>query len=120
MLAGLSLLAATALGAYAAHGLERILAPDSLDAFRTGVEYHFYHGLGLIGVALLRDRYPEARAFAWSAWLLIAGTVLFCGTIYVTSFGLMRFLGIAAPIGGLCFIGAWLALAIGAFSLSRR
>jgi len=108
---------ATALGAYAAHGLERVLDAHALGNFRTGVEYHFYHALGLFGVALLRQRHPESAAFGVAAWLLLAGIVLFSGSLYVTAFGLLRFLTAAAPIGGLCFIAAWVALAVGALRL---
>ena len=119
-IAGVSLLIATSLGAYAAHGLDRILPPDALSTFRIGVQYHFYHGLGLIGVTLLSDRFPMVRAFRISAWLLIAGTILFSGSLYVTAFGSLRFLGMAAPIGGLCFLGAWLSVSYGAWSNRPR
>ena len=43
--------AAVALGAFAAHGLKARLAPELLSAFQTGVQYHFYHALGLLAVA---------------------------------------------------------------------
>jgi uncharacterized membrane protein YgdD (TMEM256/DUF423 family) len=118
-IAAASLLLATALGAFAAHGLDGLLEPDSLAAFRTAVDYQFFHGLGLIGAGLLNERYAEVRAFAVAGWLLIIGTLLFCGSIYVTSFGFMTFLGAAAPIGGLSFMLAWLCLGFGAWR-SRR
>jgi uncharacterized membrane protein YgdD (TMEM256/DUF423 family) len=108
---------ATALGAYAAHGLDRLLDAHALGNFRTGVEYHFYHALGLLGVALLRERHPQSAAFGLTAWLLLAGIVLFSGSLYVTAFGVLSFLTAAAPIGGLCFIAAWIALAVGALRL---
>ena len=108
---------ATGLGAYAAHGLERVLEPPALENFRTGVQYRFYHALGLFGLALLLERHPQSRPLAVSAWLLFAGILLFCGSLYVTAFGVLRFLTAAAPIGGLCFIAGWIALAYGAARL---
>ena len=44
---------AVTLGAFGAHGLEQIMAPDLLNTFNTGVEYHMYHALELIGTAIL-------------------------------------------------------------------
>jgi uncharacterized membrane protein YgdD (TMEM256/DUF423 family) len=115
--AAILLALATAFGAYAAHGLEQVLEVRPLTNFRTGVQYHFFHALGLFGIALLRERHPHARALAVSAWLLLAGIVLFSGSLYVTAFGYLRFLAAAAPIGGACFIAGWLALAYGAVRL---
>jgi uncharacterized membrane protein YgdD (TMEM256/DUF423 family) len=89
-----------------------------LTNFRTGVQYQFFHALGLFGIALLRERHPRITALAVSAWLLFAGIVLFCGSLYVTAFGYLRFLTAAAPIGGACLIAGWLALAYGALKLS--
>jgi uncharacterized membrane protein YgdD (TMEM256/DUF423 family) len=116
--AAILLALATACGAYAAHGLERVLEVRPLTNFRTGVQYQFFHALGLFGIALLRERHPRITALAVSAWLLFAGIVLFCGSLYVTAFGYLRFLTAAAPIGGACLIAGWVALAYGALKLS--
>lgn len=107
---------ATALGAYAAHGLDRLLDGAGLANFRTGVDYHFYHALGLLGIALLRERAKDDRALAISGWLLVAGIALFCGSLYVGAFVSLGVLGMAAPLGGLCFIVGWLLAAYSLYS----
>ncbi len=114
LISALLLSLATALGAYAAHGLERWLAPDAVATFRTGVEYHFYHGLGLLAVALLIDRFETRRLLIIAAWLMVTGTVLFSGSLYLLAFVRASFLGPITPLGGVCFIAAWLCLAYAA------
>jgi uncharacterized membrane protein YgdD (TMEM256/DUF423 family) len=117
--AGLVLLLATAFGAYASHGLEGVLAPRTLVTLHTAIEYQFYHGLGLLAAALLADRYPASRWIKAAGVLFIAGIVLFCGALYVTSLGGPAVAGRAAPLGGICLIAAWLALVLAALRTPR-
>jgi len=101
---------AVALGAFAAHGLKDKLAPDMLAVFKTGVEYQFLHALGLLAVAWAVTRWPGMGVLA-SGWLMIAGIAIFSGTLYGLSLTGIRWLGAITPIGGLCFLAGWLALA---------
>ena len=108
----LLLAAATMLGAWAAHGLEALIDAESVATFRTGVEYHFYHALGLLAVGILIDRLGPGGLLLSAGWLLLAGILLFSGSLYVLAFGIARFLGPITPLGGLCFIVAWCCLAV--------
>lgn len=45
-------------------------------------------------------------------WLCLAGTVLFCGTLYLKALSPWPTPGLFAPIGGTAFILAWLAIAL--------
>ena len=109
----LTLLLATVFGAYGTHGLRDSLPTVAWDAYTTAVEYQFYHGLGLIGTTLVAQRYPRSRLIALSGWLLLAGLILFCGSIYATTFGAPAAIGSLAPIGGSAFMLGWLALGVG-------
>lgn len=112
LISGALLLAlATGLGAWAAHGLESLIEPAAVATFRTGVEYHFYHALGLLGIGLLIESRSADRLLRISGWLLIAGILTFSGSLYLLAFGVARFLGPVTPLGGLCFILGWLLLA---------
>ena len=64
------------LGAFGAHGLKARLEPSLLAAYQTGVEYHLYHGLGLILVGVLGFHFPGAAGLQWGGWLLLAGMLL--------------------------------------------
>ncbi len=111
--AALALLAATLLGAYGTHSLRDTLTAAAWDAYETAIAYQFYHGLGLIGTTLVAQRYPGSRLIALSGWLLLAGIILFCGSIYATTMGAPAAIGSLAPLGGMAFMLGWLALAVG-------
>ena len=51
-------------------------------------------------------------ARTWVCWLLAAGVVLFCGSLYLLALTGLRALGAVTPLGGLSFIAAWLLLAV--------
>ena len=109
--AAIALAAAVALGAFGAHAIKGRLAPESFAVYQTAVQYHFWHALGLLGVAILLGQWPTAQALAWSAWLLIAGLFLFCGSLYALALTGVSWLGALTPIGGGAFIAAWVILA---------
>jgi len=79
--------------------------------YHTAVQYHFWHALALLGVALASTHLPDSLWLRSAGWLLVAGLILFCGSLYALAFGAPRQAGLATPLGGLCFILAWLALA---------
>jgi uncharacterized membrane protein YgdD (TMEM256/DUF423 family) len=118
--AGLSLSAATGLGAYASHGAAQALDPRSLESLRTAIEYEFYNSLGLLGVALLVERYARAALLHIAGYVILAGTVVFCGAVYARVFGAPAAVGHAAPFGGSGLIVGWLVFAIAIWRCTRR
>ncbi len=103
---------AVMLGAFGAHGLKDKLTESMMGVFQTGVQYHFYHALGLFAVAFVASQYPESTIVKWSGWTMFAGIVLFSGSLYVLSLSGIRWLGAITPLGGLAFIVAWCLLAV--------
>jgi uncharacterized membrane protein YgdD (TMEM256/DUF423 family) len=106
----LSALLSVAAGAFGAHALRERLAPDMLAVFETGARYQMYHALGLLAVAWAVGRWPGGAAIA-AGWLFVAGTALFCGSLYLLTLTGQRWLGAITPFGGLAFIAGWAALA---------
>jgi uncharacterized membrane protein YgdD (TMEM256/DUF423 family) len=102
VLAGL----AVAAGAFGAHALRARLSPEHLSVFETAARYQMYHGLGLILVGILADRWPS-RAFSVAAWLFVAGIFLFSGSLYALTVTGVRGLGAVTPLGGVCFLAGW-------------
>lgn len=100
------------LGAFGAHGLRAKLPADLLAVWNTGVQYHFFHALGLLLVGLLALHWPHAAFTRASGWLMLAGVVLFCGSLYVLALTNLRWLGALTPLGGTAFIAAWVLLCI--------
>ena len=107
LLGGLAALLAVALGAFGAHGLKARIAPELLSVYKTGVEYHFYHALGLIVVGLTALRLPESGPLKASGWAMLAGIVLFSGSLYLLALTGLSWLGAITPLGGLAFLAAW-------------
>lgn len=101
------------LGAFGAHGLKAKLAPDLLAVYKTGVEYHFYHALGLMAVGLVAAQFPQSALVRGSGWAMLAGIVIFSGSLYILSITGVRWLGAVTPIGGVAFLVAWALLAVG-------
>lgn len=105
-------LLAVMLGAFGAHALRQRLSADLLAIFQTGVQYHFYHALGLLAVGLVAHLLPGVALVRWSGVLMIAGIVVFSGSLYVLALSGVRAWGAVTPIGGLAFIVAWALLAL--------
>jgi uncharacterized membrane protein YgdD (TMEM256/DUF423 family) len=102
---------AVGLGAFGAHGLEGRVTPERLTAYRTGVLYHFLHALGILVCGALAQRGPASAALRWCVRLLVAGVMLFSGSLYALTAGAPTWVGMITPLGGLSFMLAWLMLA---------
>ena len=99
---------AVALGAFGAHALKATLQSNGmLDVWNKAVLYHFLHGVALVALALYGARNRPTY------FLLVAGIVLFSGSLYTMALTNVRWLGAITPLGGLCFLAgwAWLVLA---------
>ena len=110
---------AVALGAFGAHGLEGTITAERLATYETAARYQMYHALGLLLVALLAGRLPAASKFAWACRLLHAGIWLFSGSLYALVLSDVSALGAITPLGGLCWIAAWVLTAAGLWSGAR-
>lgn len=109
-------MAAVIFGAFGAHFLKRVLSPDHLQLFETGIRYQFYHTFAILVTALL-CRYSNRKWTTVAGWLFLAGIFFFSGSLYLLALvqflelePIQRILGPLTPLGGLLFIGGWLAL----------
>jgi uncharacterized membrane protein YgdD (TMEM256/DUF423 family) len=100
------------MGAFGAHGLKSRLSAEMLAVWQTAVQYHAWHALGLLAVGLLLPS-PWSRA---AGLLLVAGIVLFSGSLYALALGAPRVLGAVTPFGGLALIAGWLSFAAAVIS----
>lgn len=116
MLGAINAFLCVALGAFGAHGLKQRLSTDMLAVYQTGVQYHFYHALGLLAVGLILLHFPKSRLVVFSGWSMVAGIILFSVSLYVLSLTGIRGLGAITPLGGVAFLSAWAMLAYGVWS----
>lgn len=103
------------LGAFGAHGLRDRLPVEMLSIWQTAVQYHLWHALALVGVALLLAHAPGSRWLAGAGWAFVAGILLFSGSLYLLAVTGVRGLGAVTPVGGLLLIAGWLSLVVGAW-----
>ena len=100
-------------GAFGAHRLKKMLGPDRLSSFETGVKYQFYHALLLLVLGFNLGFTTSLET--WMAYSLIAGTVLFSFSIYLLCLfekqgkGL-KLIGVLTPLGGLLLLIGWALL----------
>jgi len=96
-----------AMGAFGAHALKSQLSGQLLDVYKTAVSYQMYHALALALIAVL----PSSRLLRWAGWLLVAGILLFSGSLYLLAIFNISWLGMITPFGGVAFLLAWGMLA---------
>jgi len=103
-------LLAVILGAFAAHGLEKIISQDAIETFQTGVRYQMYHAIVLlfVGSTTVLKMKTKKRIY----YTMVFGVLFFSGSIYglatntLTGFDFTT-IGFITPIGGLFLIISW-------------
>ncbi len=109
---------AVVLGAFAAHGLKGRLSAEHLDIWHTAVQYQFYHVFALLFLSTF-SRFKNGLV-TLAYYLFTFGIFFFSGSLYllstteITHLDQVRIIGPITPIGGLLFIGGWIALGLAA------
>ncbi|WP_405222091.1 DUF423 domain-containing protein [Dokdonia sp. Asnod1-B02] len=107
-------LTAVIIGAFGAHGLEKVLDASAIATFETGVKYQMYHALLLLLIPVFALS-EKTKKTVWV--LLLLGILFFSGSIYglatndLTSFDFTK-IALITPIGGTLLIVSWLLLVI--------
>lgn len=109
---------AVALGAFGAHALGGRLPADLLDTFETGARYHLVQSVGILALALGAEYWclPALRS---AGWVVVLGTVVFSGTLYLLVLTGVRWLGAVTPIGGVLMIAGWAGASLAVFRGGR-
>lgn len=100
-----------AVGAFGAHAIEARLSTELMAVFETGARYHLIHGVAVLAVAALLSTWP-GRLGDWGGWLLVAGTIVFSGSLYALALSGVTILGAVTPVGGLLLLVGWTALGV--------
>lgn len=109
---GAAALLGVAAGAFGAHGLEGRVPPGDLETFETAVRHQMWHALALVALAPAAARWPDPL-WGVAGALLLAGIVVFSGSLYALVATGVGWLGAVTPLGGLSFLAGW-ACAVGA------
>ena len=104
---------AVVLGAFGAHGLKNLVAPELIGTWEKAVRYQIYHALALLILAWAITHWPEnARLWSLGGWLFLAGVVFFSGSLYLLVLSGIKWLGAITPLGGVAFGIGWLLVLI--------
>ena len=106
---------AVAAGAFAAHALPKLAAPELVAWFEIGVRYQLIHGLAVLVCAVLTSFTAIRRIAVASGLLFILGCLLFCASLYLRVLTDDSSWAALAPFGGASFIAGWLVLGLGAW-----
>jgi len=100
---------AVVLGAFGAHVIRGALSDHYFDVYRTAVQYQMVHALGLFVVAWLSGISKDSK-ISLAGFLMVAGIIIFSGSLYVLSLTGLKLFGALTPVGGVCFLAAWVCL----------
>jgi uncharacterized membrane protein YgdD (TMEM256/DUF423 family) len=96
-----------AIGAFGAHALRAALTESGrTDTFETAVKYQFYHALALLLVGMLYAAFPN-RSVLYAGYSMLAGVIVFSGSLYILCLTGIRWLGAITPLGGVFMILGW-------------
>jgi len=96
-------------GAFGAHALKEILDEHMLKIYHTGVQYQFYHALGLFVVAFV-SHINFNNKVKISGYVMLLGTAIFSGSLYILALSKINIIGAITPIGGVFLIISWIVL----------
>ena len=98
---------AVVLGAFGAHALKDRLEPAMLAAFNTAVHYQMLHAAVVLVIVLLARTSDSPGFFLGAAGSMLAGILLFSGSLYLLVLWGWRWLGPITPLGGALLIAGW-------------
>jgi len=101
-----------ALGAFGAHAQEGKISAKYIETWNTGVQYQMFHAIGILIIGVMLGNLAPSSLLSWSGWLMLIGTILLSGSLYVLSLSGIKVLGAIAPLGGVSFLAAWVLLII--------
>ena len=107
---------AVALGAFGAHALDGRLTPEGTEWWQTATLYGLTHA----GVALAAGLSGRSGKIAAGGWMIVAGAVIFAGTLYAMALGAPRWLGAVTPVGGISLLAGWVMIGLGGIASARR
>jgi len=107
--ASIFMLLAVAMGAFGAHTVRSHISDHDFEVYKTAVLYQFIHALGLFVVAWLSSICKDSK-IALAGFLMAMGILIFSGSLYILSLTGLKLFGALTPVGGLCFMAAWICL----------
>lgn len=120
ILSSVFLALAAAIGAFGAHIIQDMVTAERFAVYQTGVQYHFYHAIGLMMIGLAAMHMAQNKLLKWSGYSMILGIIIFPGSLYLLTITDTGWLGAITPIGGVAFIAGWILFALAVIRQQRN
>ena len=104
-------------GAFGSHALKEKLTLEQLEIYDIATRYLMFHALGIFALGILGYQVPS-EVLTWPLLIMVFGTFIFSGSLYLISLAGYKKLGMVTPIGGLALIISWLMVAYNIYKLS--
>ncbi|KIL99291.1 hypothetical protein CCC_03509 [Paramagnetospirillum magnetotacticum MS-1] len=112
VLAGINGAVAIGFAAWGAHGVD----PEAARWVERASQFQLMHAIALL--ALARWCVEGRRLFRPAAALMVAGIVMFSGSLYLKALGIGLPIPMITPLGGISLLASWLLLAAGGWLAS--
>lgn len=99
------------LGAFGAHGIKDTVTREMFEVYQTATHYFVLHALAIILYGFFCHLTKREHKI-WPGKLFLLGILLFSGSLYLIVFTGVRAFGMITPLGGLCFILAWIGFGL--------
>jgi uncharacterized membrane protein YgdD (TMEM256/DUF423 family) len=100
---------AVTMGAAGAHWLREVVSESSIDLIKLSSQYQLIHALALIAGAILQTMF-RTRSLQIACSAFFAGTLLFCGGLYIFALPGLQAATAFVPLCGMSFLVGWAAL----------
>lgn len=101
------------MAAYVDHSLAMQCTGKILEGLLTAVRYHQLYAIIITMLGLAQLSMANKKMKIWlarSAWIFIAGSILFCFSIYLAAITGWREITFVTPVGGILLMAGWLVL----------
>jgi uncharacterized membrane protein YgdD (TMEM256/DUF423 family) len=78
----------------------------TLDNYNLAADYLLFHGLALLGIAILCHLFPQSK-YHLAGWAFLLGSILFQGTVLTKSLISIQPFGVLTPLGGFVLMLGW-------------
>ena len=102
-----------AAGAFGAHGLRNLVAPEQMSTWETAADYQLLHAIALLAVSAWQQSIHSSRLQFWlllASGLMVTGVLLFSGSLYLLVLTSISAFGPVTPVGGVALLASWLIL----------
>ncbi len=111
-------LTAVLFGAFGAHALNSSLTATMMSAYEKAVDYHAIHALAILAIGIMLNLRQDP-CLVWAGNMMLAGILLFSGSLYMMAITDNRAVAWITPIGGTAFVIAWACLFKAAIRFNR-